>query len=1090
MANLCQVKASAGSGKTYDLTRRFLCLLAACGTPAPVVAASCGLGGAPSGWDEILAITFTNAAAGEMRDRVIGRLKAIALGTPEQGIPLTPDTAARWLDVILRDLASLNIRTIDSLLHTIVRSASLQLGLPPDFQPAFVSMDAVTPYLEALLNRAAQGDERMEKLLRDLYWAIVHVQQSKGFNAGDKLGDIIHPLLDGILRGEFTDISRPEELEARWQQLWQATVALAQAVLDAEAKAETRLNATGRKALVKLRERDEGAFKSRFISEPESDKFLTAKTARTDELLDALEALVAWLPDFQRRQALLRSARHLAPAVRLATLLVEAMRANQQQEGTLPAVLVPELAGSVLGGHFGVSEALCRLGSRLNHFLLDEFQDTSREQWQALSPLVEEALSRGGSLTWVGDVKQAIYGWRGGDAALFDGIEPPLRRLAPDARHETLTANWRSCRQIIAHNNALFSPLEDEAVARQTLAALMPQGTPDDLLDEYAARLAAGYAGTAQAFSPQSAPGGLVRVEDIKADNSEELNAAVLARLRQVLLRELSPRRPWQDMLVLVRSNAQALLVAEDLAAANIPIVTENSLLLATHPLVIQSVALLQFLSNAEDELALWTVVTGSLVQQGPLPVPGLQELHDTCVSRGRMPLLPHLQQQFPEFWATVLAPFHNQAGLMTPYDTVMEWYGRLRVFERYPEADVFLRCFLEVLRNAEEQGLGTLPDFLAHWQEKGEEEKVPMPEGIDAVRIMTVHKSKGLEAPVVLLPWTSAGLKADGPVFMEEDGLRMVCKNGPACGRVYHDALLRQGMELLNQFYVAFTRAREELYVFRTEAATLRKGHGSRALDILWRQAGLEVPYLLEGRDDIHEPTWEEMPGDGEEAPKAAPVAGQAPCGRMTAATDDPTGDWRPMQWLPRLKIYRNPLERMHFSARDRGTLLHACLEQLPLGGLSEAHIKVAVREVLSGMPLTDTGDGMDRESIAADMEAGLLWLLRLPQFILWQRRGVPEQSMLAADGKRRDLLRADLVVPLHWGTLVVDYKSGMVMDEHVRQVRRYVRCLEADGETMARGLLIYLDKQAFRLVDAGGASELFTDLGAYPRYFSEEQA
>lgn len=505
MASLCQVKASAGSGKTYDLTRRFLCLLAACGSPAPVAAASCGLGNGPSGWDEILAITFTNAAAGEMRDRVIGRLKAIALGTPEKDIPLTPGMAVRWLDVILRDLANLNIRTIDSLLHAIVRSAALQLDLPPDFQPAFVSMDAVTPYIDSLLNLASRGDERMEELLRDLYWAIVHVQQSKGFNAGEKLSDIIRPLLDGILRGKFTDITSTEELKKRHQQLWSRTLDLIQAVLDAEEEAKTKLHATSRKALVRLQDRDEGALKLKSIAEPEVDKFLTAKTKRTEELLAALKALAAWLPDFSRRHALLRSARNFAPAVHLATLLVQAMRDNQQQEGTLPAVLVPGMAGSVLSGSFGVSEALCRLGSRLQYFLLDEFQDTSREQWQALNPLVEEALSRGGSLTWVGDVKQAIYGWRGGDAALFDGIEKPLRRLAPDVCHETLTANWRSCRQIIAHNNALFSPLEDASVARQALAALMPKDTPDDLLDSYAERVAAGYAGTAQDFS-QLAP--------------------------------------------------------------------------------------------------------------------------------------------------------------------------------------------------------------------------------------------------------------------------------------------------------------------------------------------------------------------------------------------------------------------------------------------------------------------------------------------------------------------------------------------------------------------------------------------------------
>ena len=1096
MASLYQVKASAGSGKTYDLTRRFLCLLAACGAPAPAAAASCGLGTGPSGWDEILAITFPNAAAGEMRDRVIGRLKAIALGTPEKGIPLTPDMAARWLDVILRDLASLNIRTIDSLLHAIVRSAALQLDLPPDFQPAFVSMDAVTPYLDTLLNQASQGNEKMEKLLRDLYWAIVHVQQSKGFNAGEKLGDIIRPLLDGILRDEFTDIASPEELESRHQQLWNRTRGLIRAVLDAEEQAKTKLHATSRKALVRLQERDEGAFKLKSIAEPEVDKFLTAKTKRTEELLSVLEALTSWLPDFSRRHALLRSARNFAPAVQLATLLVHAMRANQQQEGTLPAVLVPEMAALVLSGSFGVSEALCRLGSRLQYFLLDEFQDTSREQWQALSPLVEEALSRGGSLTWVGDVKQAIYGWRGGDAALFDGIEAPLRLLAPDVRHETLTANWRSCRQVIAHNNALFSPLEDAAVARQALAALMPQDTPDDLLDSYAERVAAGYAGTAQDFSPSSPPGGLVRVEAIDGDSSEELNTAVLARLRHVLRQELAPRRRWQEIMVLVRSNAQAALVAEDLAAADIPIVTENSLLLSTHPLVIQSVALLQFLCNAEDELALWTVVTGSLVQQGPLPVPDLQALHDSCVDRGSIPLVQHLQRNFPGFWASVLAPFHNQAGLMTPYDTVMEWYDRLQVFERYPDADVFLRCFLEVLKNAEDQGLATLPDFLAHWQEKGEEEKVPMPEGIDAVRIMTVHKSKGLEAPVVLLPWTDATLKASDPVLMEEDGLRMVCKNGPHCGRVYYEALLRQAMELLNQFYVAFTRAREELLVFRTSAATVRKGCGSHALDVLWQQAGLDVPYLLEGGDDVLHPVQPAVAEEGEDdtAPAAETAGADSTpdqlSGGQTAVPHDPEEDWRPMQWLPRLKIYRNPLERMHFSARDRGTLLHACLEQLPLGGLSEDNIRAAVREVLATIPLADGQDAPDRESVAADMESCLLWLLRLPQFGLWQRRGVPEQSMLAADGSRRDLLRADLIVPLSWGTLVVDYKSGRVMDEHVRQVQRYLRCLEQSGTTVARGLLIYLDRQSFRLVESDSASELFTDLGAYPRYFCEDEA
>ena len=196
--------------------------------------------------------------------------------------------------IIIAQLHHEHAFRIDSLLHAIVRSASLQLDLPPDFQPAFVSMDAVTPYLDTLLNQASQGNEAMEKLLRDLYWAIVHVQQSKGFNAGEKLGDIIRPLLDGILRGEFTDIAGPEELEKRHRQHWHRTIALVTDVLEAEERAGTKLHATSRKALVRLQERDEGAFKLKSIAEPEVDKFLTAKTKRTEELLSALEALTAW----------------------------------------------------------------------------------------------------------------------------------------------------------------------------------------------------------------------------------------------------------------------------------------------------------------------------------------------------------------------------------------------------------------------------------------------------------------------------------------------------------------------------------------------------------------------------------------------------------------------------------------------------------------------------------------------------------------------------------------------------------------------------------------------------------------------------
>ena len=120
MQHLRQVKASAGSGKTYELTRCFLQRLISSGAPGRAASPACALVyGGPCGWGDILAVTFTNAAATEMRERVIRQLKNAALGCPMQGLDLDPATARRWVDAIMRDMSALNIRTIDSLLHLI-----------------------------------------------------------------------------------------------------------------------------------------------------------------------------------------------------------------------------------------------------------------------------------------------------------------------------------------------------------------------------------------------------------------------------------------------------------------------------------------------------------------------------------------------------------------------------------------------------------------------------------------------------------------------------------------------------------------------------------------------------------------------------------------------------------------------------------------------------------------------------------------------------------------------------------------------------------------------------------------------------------
>lgn len=1066
MSRLCQVKASAGSGKTYELTRCFLLRLMECGHKAGVAASpACALASESlqCGWGDILAVTFTNAAAAEMRERVIRRLKSAALGMRADDLPLDEEEARRWVDVIMRDLSALNIRTIDSLLHLIVRAAALELNLHPEFQPVFATEEALTPYLDLFLERAWREDAAMRDLLREACRALVTHGGSKGFLAGEKLIHQLKDLLDDVLRGRFDHVTPQAVLKEKLQEMDMAAVHAAREFLTAAQDAGLQWKKPALDAVRQLAQGQTDKCSSAFASKENPEELFRKGTVVPPEAERAFAAYTASARQRAREGELIVQALRLAPFVRLAQTLVNAFLQNQEQEGALPGLLVPGLAREVLEGERGVPEALCRLGTRLTHFLVDEFQDTSREQWQALRPLVEEALSRGGSLTWVGDVKQSIYGWRGGEPELFDAVfeDQGLVRLAPDGERRSLPRNWRSRRDVVEHNNRIFTPLAQALTAQRVLAALLPADTPPAVLTAATQRLNRAFAATAQQCPPQARDGGLVRAEEIQGTSQDDLRELVLERLCELLRDEIGPRRAWSDVLVLVRGNETARVTAEGLVREGIPVITENSLLLAEHPLIVQIVALLAFLDNPEDDIAFWTLLTGSIVLEHPQAAElDWEALHAWCADAGRGPLYLRFRQRWPRIWQELLAPFHGQSGLMTPYDTVLEWFAHLDVEQRFPEACTFLRRFMEVLQSAEEKGLATVSTFLEHWRDKSGEEKVPMPENMNAVRVMTIHKSKGLEAPVVILPWTGFSVRPSGrPVLLERNGLRMVVPNRKALGEVYYADLARQACENLDLLYVAFTRARDELHIFRTGTSVQKNRSGSlcAALDILWQEAGLSLPYRLGAPP-------EELP-DVTADERAGPEALPAPCSRA-AATEQ---DWRPMQWLPRLKIFRNPLGGFAFKAEDRGVLLHFCLEHLRITGHAKEDARAALLFGLRHFPLPVPDDAALRQSLTE----ALAWFAAQPEAARWLERGWPEQSLMDGQGH---VLRMDLLVRETWGSLVIDYKSGQPQAQHILQVRRYLDCLEQCGDYRgtARALLVYLDQRRFQLVEADKVSGL----------------
>ncbi|MDR2604678.1 MAG: UvrD-helicase domain-containing protein [Desulfovibrio sp.] len=1208
---ITRIKASAGSGKTYTLTQNFLELLYKADPDAP--ASACALHGRPDGYalQEILAATFTNKAAAEMKDRVLTALKQEALRN--LAVPADarrgPAPAEQWIERILRRYGNLNIRTIDSLLTTLARLSALELGLPPDFEPSFDADDFFTPYYDALTEDLAADEtnetERTDKrrvfhtadagalraALRSACKSLLSYSSVRGFTLGDRLHDPLLELVAFALPGTLPTAeedgdsgparyaSGPEALPSEEAGIGDGRQGCRPEMLLPTAEESdifARINSlhapckTACAELLELIERENlnvNAHYLRFLrnctlSAPgenlpseiwtrkgDFDDCLNkaSKGAASENALRAFGRAKDALGSYAENLPVLRHALRLAPLCRLAGELCARMKADKTSK-LLPALLLPRLTAGLMSGATGVSDALCRLGTRISRILLDEFQDTSREQWEAVLPLAVEALATGGSLTLVGDAKQAVYGWRGGDAALFDEIDlsPDLRRVGGEPKTLFLTVNRRSRPRIVEHNNAFFSLLEERETAAAVMSALLPEDTPDIHRQAAAAEVVKIFSGVRQQLPPdiktdtanhKTGSDGRPRSEhtEVVLYTVEETNAAAVEdvvgrRLRRLFTEELPARWEYGDIAVLVRTGEEAEYIADLLTQRHIPVVTENSFRLFAHPLVGKLISFLTFLDYPPDDAAFMECVSGPELAGGYAehdPQSLLAWAAESAFSRApsRPPLYTLFRARFPALWASLFEPFYAEAGFMSAYDLLAEIVRRFDLERRREDDLPFVRRLLELAHVAEQQGCVSPAAFLAFCRKRNEDEKLPMPENTGAVRVMTIHKAKGLEFPVVVLPFQHKQTPFSPKVVRRAClGLDLATREVRELPDLHYPARVREELERLNLLYVAWTRPVCELHAFLTNPGT-RPGEAVKLLAGIYREkygdrfCRWEHPSAEDHAAPARAPdATQEQAGTAEaaSAPTGAPGAmpkqtgvpgvtqepAEAPGTTSKQAgtldtTRDPAGapgatpgssplpslPWRPMQDWPRLKIFRSHPEaaqdeegpgdaKTHvlgsgLTARERGVLLHLCLEHLhlPRGGgrgtVEEAVARAAVCALRLFPPPLEQA-----ESVAAELRAALLRFAALPDAAAWLACGLREQSIMDEQGK---VYRTDLLVDMRalgrtdddadGGLLVLDYKSGAYRESHMLQMRHYMRLLAGASGRPTRGLIVYLD-------------------------------
>ncbi len=814
------VEASAGSGKTYALARRYVRLILHLTRlrPTPPI-------------DAILAITFTNKAAFEMKARILRFLKELALGVMAEGtcrdildpIAMTSteakELAGRIMDVILRHYNHFQVQTIDKFINSLLVGAAFQAGLTANFRIRTDARPAMALALDALIEEAAV-DGRVKRAFDDFLTSMLFVESRSGWMPGQIVLDTVQELFReydiharGFVRGGMT----PGDLMKAKRE------AIA-CIRDFAADLPEGLHAQVSAAVAQFLEHERGAFRFKGLSASfQPGKALRVKkgTLVTPAQADRWEGI---------SRALSRAARleveHLYdPYIELFEMVREKFDAACVHDDVIYLSQLNAKAREVYARGLGIDELYYRLSTRFEHYLFDEFQDTSVLQWENLRALPEDAIANGGSLFYVGDKKQAIYTFRGGDTRLFDALAAQYADPGYHCRREHLERNFRSHPAIVAFNNKVFS-MENLERLVSVVDAKGERRVPAVVSDiDELRRVYAGAEQTAVRTEPQ----GYVRVEILRGGKKDDHRADARARVLQVL-DELGTRFRWADIALLVRSNDDVQEVTRWLLEKGIPVSSERTLDIREHLLVGEVVAFLRFLASPEDDAAFAGFLLGDIFTAASgFDRAGAQDFVLAWRAQKQRRLYAAFRDAFPGIWSSLIEPFFRDAGIYPLYELTVSFYRRSGVLTRFPDAQAFLMRFLGLVQEKEEDFPG-LAAFLAHYDElEGEDLFVHMREGVDAVKVTTVHKAKGLEFPVVILPFLSLGLKGGSSakkalaytLRVQDEGLRLFhftsahIPYSPEAAAFDHDEDMAVFFADLNNLYVALTRASCEIYGF-----------------------------------------------------------------------------------------------------------------------------------------------------------------------------------------------------------------------------------------------------------------------------------
>lgn len=1113
-------RSSAGAGKTFTLAKEYIKIV--------LQLEQFDEEFNPNYYQHVLAVTFTNLATSEMKDRILSQLKSFSMkpSMEEDGMLGAIVADFKGMDKtillnriyqrsklvhqrILHGYSNFSVSTIDAFSQKIAQAFKRDLNFPFNYELVLNGDELIEDATYILMDKLGQKEhEQLTEALEN--FSIKKAEEGTSWNVVPQIKEFGKVLFDEDQRkiieklginpvtnnkmsiNDYTQLAKKLR-KIIFQDLQTEKDQKLEDFKNEMSSVGVPLDMLGRNPLSYVNKFD-GKIGDKDVTpnataikifEGDSGATLTTKAnygkspAQYDAALPIYQNRIQDLLALIQRAQLIKNVYDKIYLIITAEVIREEMSEIKEEQGVVHISEIGENINKIVETS-PVPYLYERLGERYRHILIDEFQDTSKTQWHNLIPLVAHALSMyQGECLVVGDAKQSIYRWRGGKPEMLVALpslpttkgtvleeEEYTLKVASDVQN--LGTNWRSYANVIGFNNALYKNISEEY--------------SNELLSQF-------YQDVYQKNNKNK--GGQVRVSVCQKEGAKD--TVLEANLGKIIhvVKELTEEKNflYKDIAILVRFNKYGSLIAEKLVEEGIEVISSESLLVQAAPSIQFLVQMIRLLVSRADKLLFMKIARfltahqqdlesnrWSIVNQKTAHIKG-----DKYIRIGDKVKECEDHKQFEqllegEFGVKISISNLRRKSL---YDLIEHLIRIFKLNVRVTEQSYLIKFLDFIVEHTEKNG-NSAQEFLHRWNNKKETLSISTPENTNAVRILSIHKSKGLEFPIVLLPFAdwSTVPKKGGAKWFDWEGNDIIPElnavqlglTSKLVGTPFEEEYLLECndtyIDAVNMLYVATTRAEKYLHMIITEEAKVnKKGEKAETKDTV------SVPVLnyikkvkpnelaSDTIDDVlfHEFEFYDNNIEGENKEDL-----EEEYHKIDIIHTDNTDKLR-------LKsgVYEQGEREITFidilEAQESGILVHKAFERIKFK--DDVHDAVRNLEVNGLISSTEKGDYIQKLMDVAqhpelkdyfDENAGFE-VLNESEIVTPIKQ---EMHKVIVDRPDRLLIRGKEAI-------ILDYKTGSYEKEHEDQIKRYGRELQKMGYTSISLKLVYTENINIRTVE-----------------------